>query len=60
MYVRFQSLAKENKLLRTNVEKLDKENHDLKRSVYELTLKYGTLSVPIAAAFYPLRGSLHP
>lgn len=35
-----QLLMKENKLLKTSVDKLDRENHDLKRSVYELTLKY--------------------
>lgn len=36
---------KENRLLKHSVEKLERENHDLKRSVYELTLKY----VPILA-----------
>lgn len=34
-----QALGKENRLLKHNVEKLERENHDLKRSVYELTLK---------------------
>lgn len=37
--VGLQSLIKENKLLKHNVDKLERENHDLKRSVYELTLK---------------------
>ncbi|KAI9921976.1 hypothetical protein PsorP6_001620 [Peronosclerospora sorghi] len=36
----YEALVKENKMLKTNIEKLDQENHDLKRSVYELTLKY--------------------
>lgn len=35
-----QALGKENRLLKHSVEKLELENHDLKRSVYELTLKY--------------------
>lgn len=34
-----QALGKENRLLKHSVEKLECENHDLKRSVYELTLK---------------------
>ncbi|KAG6579816.1 WD40 repeat-containing protein [Phytophthora cinnamomi] len=37
---------KENKLLKTSVEKLDRENHDLKRSVYELTLKLDSAHAP--------------
>ncbi|TMW63861.1 hypothetical protein Poli38472_002802 [Pythium oligandrum] len=35
----YESLLKENKLLKHSVEKLETENRDLKRSVYELTLK---------------------
>ncbi|CAI5745818.1 unnamed protein product [Peronospora destructor] len=36
----------ENKLLKTNVEKLERENYDLKRSVYELTLKLDSAHAP--------------
>lgn len=39
LFSRSQALAKENRLLKHSVEKLERENHDLKRSVYELTLK---------------------
>uniref|UniRef100_A0AAV1T158 Uncharacterized protein n=1 Tax=Peronospora matthiolae TaxID=2874970 RepID=A0AAV1T158_9STRA len=45
----YESLVKENKLLRTNVEKLDRENHDLKRSVCELTLKLDSAHAPSSA-----------
>lgn len=41
-----QLLIKENKLLKTSVDKLDRENHDLKRSVYELTLKLDSAHAP--------------
>ncbi|KUF83304.1 WD repeat-containing protein 5 [Phytophthora nicotianae] len=42
----YELLVKENKLLKTSVEKLDRENHDLKRSVYELTLKLDSAHAP--------------
>ncbi|CCI41816.1 unnamed protein product [Albugo candida] len=35
----YEALLKENKLLKQNVDVLDRENYDLKRSVYELSLK---------------------
>lgn len=41
-----QALLKENKQLRAGVEKLERENRDLKRSVYELTLKSGSPAPP--------------
>ncbi|POM76352.1 Hypothetical protein PHPALM_6413 [Phytophthora palmivora] len=44
---------KENKLLKTNVEKLDRENHDLKRSVYELTLKLDSTHLPSSSSREP-------
>ncbi|EEY63667.1 uncharacterized protein PITG_02135 [Phytophthora infestans T30-4] len=42
----YELLMKENKLLKTSVDKLDRENHDLKRSVYELTLKLDSAHAP--------------
>ncbi|CAI5745819.1 unnamed protein product [Peronospora destructor] len=42
----YELLIKENKLLKTNVEKLERENYDLKRSVYELTLKLDSAHAP--------------
>ncbi|TDH70753.1 hypothetical protein CCR75_001155 [Bremia lactucae] len=42
----YELLLKENKLLKTSVDKLDHENHDLKRSVYELTLKLDSAHAP--------------
>ncbi|RLN14375.1 hypothetical protein BBJ28_00022719 [Nothophytophthora sp. Chile5] len=46
----YELLLKENKLLKTSVDKLDRENHDLKRSVYELTLKSVCCSLDSAHA----------
>ncbi|CAH0518098.1 unnamed protein product [Peronospora belbahrii] len=46
----YELLIKENKMLKTNVEKLDRENYDLKRSVYELTLKLDSAHAPSTRA----------
>ncbi|KAL4160742.1 hypothetical protein KRP22_001374 [Phytophthora ramorum] len=46
----YEILMKENKLLKTSVEKLDRENHDLKRSVYELTLKLDSAHAPSSSS----------
>ncbi|ETW07291.1 hypothetical protein, variant [Aphanomyces invadans] len=48
--VQYEALLKENKQLKGVVDKLEKENHDLKRSVFELSLKLDSTGKPVSTA----------